>query len=515
MSLRAKVFRGAARLLSASTFVTLLQLAFYLTIVRVLGLRGLGAYFGTTLVWTFASFALTWPASGFGRFVTGEYQAGRVERARHLYTAGVMVGLAGGLSAMAAFIALAPQVAALTFRTASYSGLVRLMAVDLALTAYNYYAGAGLIAMMRFGKMSATQVLWAVARYLTGIVLLFAGLGPTGLVAGWVAGDVVNAVFNTYWSRDLLVGSKTPHPIGPVIKYAAPLALGGAVVTVLQSFDKVFVLAKLGITELGSYSTIMMASTVPQMLPGAIANALMPAMVGMEERGQLTPEAVERAVRYVTTLSIPPLLLVAALGRPLVLLLLGPNFVHDWVAFTMLTVGHSLMSFDIPITLVLMAKKDSRTLALQSVVTAAVIAALAPPLIDLWFAAGAAIAYVLARLTGFLAIAMPRVRGYGLLRVDLREYARLATASALVFLGTLGIGLATGMRLALLPAYLAFGFLFMWAGLRGLRVIRAEDYDALLEAVPPELRGIVSRLWSGLGFPIPRAPLANGGSTDG
>ena len=44
------------------------------------------------------------------------------------------------------------------------------------------------------------------------------------------------------------------------------------------------------------------------------------------------------------------------------------------------------------------------------------IAALAPPLIDLWFAAGAAVAYVLARLIGFLAVAWSRVMKYGLLR---------------------------------------------------------------------------------------------------
>ena len=510
MSLRAKVFRGAARLLSASTFVTFLQFAFYLTIVRVMGLTGLGAYFGTTIVWTFANFALTWPAGGFGRFVTGEYQAGRVERARHLYRLGMFVGLTGGLSSLAAFLVLAPQVAGLTFGSPRYAGLVRVLAVDLALGAYNAYAQVGLSATMRFGKMSVAQVLLAVARYLTGLALLLGGYGPAGLVAGWVAGDAINAVFNTYWSRDLLLGPKSPHPLKPVLDYALPLALGSAVVMVLQSFDRVFVLAKLGLAELGAYSTIMLASTVPQMLPNALAGARGPAMIRLEEMGQLTPDAVMRAVRYVTTLSIPPLLLVAALGRPLVLLFLGPRFVHDWEAFTILTVGHSLMTYDIPITLVLAAKRDSRALAIQSVVTAGVIAALAPPLIDLWFAAGAAVAYVLARLIGFLAVAMPRVRKYGLLKVDVGEYLRLASASTIVFAGTLSLGLATGLRLSLLPAYLVAGLALMWIGIRGLGVLRADDYDALMEALPAELRGVASRLWVGLGFPTPGPLFTNG-----
>ncbi|ADL19063.1 polysaccharide biosynthesis protein [Acidilobus saccharovorans 345-15] len=507
MSLRARVFRGAAKLLSASTFVTLLQFAFYITIVRVLGLQGLGAYFDTTILWTLTGFALTWPAQGFNRFVTGEYQAGRVERARHLYRLGVMIGLLGGLSAATAFIVLAPQAAALMFRSAHYAGLVRVLAVDMVLSSYNSYAGIGLGATMRFGKISLVQVLWALARYLTGIALLIAGYGPLGLIAGWVAGDLVNAVFNTYWSRDLLLGPTSAHPLRPVIKFAAPLALSGAVVSVLQSFDRIFVLAKLGLAELGSYSTIMLASGVPQMLPGAIAGALGPAMIGLEERGELRPEAVEKAVRYITTLSIPPLLLIAAVGRPLVLLFLGPSFVHDWEAFTILTVGHSLMTYDIPISMVLAAKRDSKALAMQSVVTAATIALLAPPLIDLWFAAGAAIAYVVARLVGFLAVAMPRVKRYGLLRVDLGDYARLALASIIVFAGTLSLGLATGLRLVLLPAYIAFGLALTWASVRALHVLDADDYGALMEALPAELHGVMSRLWRGLGLPLPNGYL--------
>ncbi len=503
MSLRAKVFRGAARLLSANTFTLALQFAFYLTIVRVLGLSGLGAYFDTTIIWSFVGLALTWPAGGFGRFVTGEYQAGRAERARHLYRLGVAIGLSGGLPTMLLFLLFAPQVSALMYRTPSYANVVRLLALDAALGAYNAYAGIGLGAMMRFSKMSVIQILWALARYLTGIALLFAGYGAVGLIAGWVAGDAVNAAFNTYWSRELLLGPRSPHPLRPVLQYATPLALSGAVVTLLQSVDRLFVLSRLGLAELGSYSTIMLASTVPQMLPGSIAGALGPAIIGLEERGGLTPEAVEKAVRYVTTLSIPPLLLVAALGRPLVLLFLGPRFVHDWEAFAILTVGHSLMTYDIPITMVLAAKRDSRALALQSVVSAAVVAALAPPLISLWFAAGAAVAYVLARLAGFLAVAMPRVRGYGLLRVNVQDYLRLAASSLAVFLGTLALGLATGMSIYLLPAYIAFGLLIMWASVRALGVLRADDYGALMEALPAELRGVASRLWLGLGLPAP------------
>jgi hypothetical protein len=43
----------------------------------------------------------------------------------------------------------------------------------------------------------------------------------------------------------------------------------------------------------------------------------------------------------------------------------------------------------------------------------------------------------------------------------------------------------------------------MVASLRVLRVLRADDYIALMEATPASLRGLVARTWSLLGLPMP------------
>jgi hypothetical protein len=166
-------------------------------------------------------------------------------------------------------------------------------------------------------------------------------------------------------------------------------------------------------------------------------------------------------------------------------------------------VGHAAMNYDLPITQALQARKATKTLGTQAIVSAAVIAALSPPLIARWFTTGAAVAYVLARLVGFLGVAAPKARSLGLLKVDLREYAKTISAAIITFAVTLVAEVVTGFSLVLLPLYIALGGIAMVASLRVLRVLRADDYIALMEATPASLRGLVARTWSLLGLPMP------------
>jgi O-antigen/teichoic acid export membrane protein len=202
-------------------------------------------------------------------------------------------------------------------------------------------------------------------------------------------------------------------------------------------------------------------------------------------------------------LTVPPFFLLAALGRPLIQLLLGPAFVHDWEAFAVLMVGHAAMNYDLPITQALQARKATRALGAQAIVSAAVIALLSPPLIARWLATGAAVAYVLARLTGFLGVAAPKARSLGLLKIDLKEYAKTISAAITTLVATLVLEAVTGFSLVLLPLYIVIGGVALLASVRALRVLRADDYVALMEATPASLKGLVSRAWSLLGLPMP------------
>ncbi|MCG2868424.1 MAG: oligosaccharide flippase family protein [Candidatus Nanopusillus sp.] len=473
-------------------------------IVRVLGLEGLGAYAATGTFFTLLIVLLVWPTFGLSRYVTGYYQTGRYEEARGLYVRGLEMGLLISTATAIAFWYLPPSLSRMYYGVTGYAWLIKLMALDLAVNAYSNYAYVALQASMRFGRWGLVQALWALVRYGVGLALLFAGFGPAGLIAGWVAGDAVSAAFSTYWSLDFIIGNKAKAPLLPAISFAVPLAIGYYIATVLQNVDKLFVLKYIGLAEMGSYSVIMIGSAMLQTaVYNSLSNAIYPAFVKFEESSTLSGDAVAAAIRYVTVLTVPPFFLVAALGRPLIQLVLGPAFVHDWEAFAVLMVGHAAMNYDLPITQALQARKATKTLGAQAIVSAAVIAALSPPLIARWLVTGAAVAYVLARLVGFLGVAAPKARSLGLLKIDLREYAKTISAAIITFAVTLAAEVVTGFGLVLLPLYIALGGIAMVASLRVLRVLRADDYIALMEATPVSLRGLVARAWSLLGLPMP------------
>jgi len=482
-----------------------LQAAFYLIIVRVLSLNGLGAYAAAATLFALLLPLLIWPMYGIGRYVIGYYQTGRLEEARGLYVRGLAMVLTSSVAIAVAIWALALPLSELYYGTTRYAWLLRLTALDLVANAYySYVYYVAFQASTRFGRWGLTQVVWAFTRYGVGLALLFAGFGPAGLIVGWVAGDAASAALGTYWSWDFVVGSRNKAPLIPALSIAAPIAIGYFMATLFQNIDKLFVLKYIGLAEMGSYAVIMLGSVTFQItVYNSLSGVIYPFFVKFEESGSLSGETVAAAIRYVTVLTVPPFFLLAALGRPLIQLLLGPAFVHDWEAFAVLMVGHAAMNYDLPITQALQARKATRTLGTQAIVSAAIIALLSPPLIARWFATGAAVAYVLARLTGFLGVAAPKAKSLGLLKIDIREYTKTISAATITFAVTLAAEVATGFGLALLPLYIALGGIAMVASLRVLRVLRADDYIALMEATPVSLRGLVARTWSLLGLPMP------------
>jgi O-antigen/teichoic acid export membrane protein len=499
------VFGGATRLFSGYVTTLALQALFYLIIVRVLSLKGLGAYAAAGTFFALLLPLLTWPIFGVGRYVIGYYQTGRLEEARGLYVRGLAMVLTASVALAIVVWAFALPLSSLYYGTTRYVWLLRLVAIDMVVYVYsNYVLSVAFPASMRFGRWSLVQAIWAFTRYGVALALLFAGFGPAGLIAGWVAGDAASAALGTYWSLDLMLGGRARAPLLPALIIAAPIAIGSFTASLLQNVDKLFVLRYIGLAEMGSYSIIMIGSVVVQTaVNNSLSGAIYPFFVKFEESGSLSGETVAATIRYVTVLTVPPFFLVAALGEPFIRLLLGPAFVHDWEAFAVLMVGHAAMNYDLPITQALQARRATKALGAQAIVSAAIIALLSPPLIARWLATGAAVAYVLARLAGFLGVAAPKARSLGLLRIDLREYAKTVSAATITFAVTLAAEVATGFGLALLPLYIALGGTAMVASLRVLRVLRADDYIALMEATPASLRGLVARTWSLLGLPVP------------
>jgi len=207
------VFGGATRLFSGYVVTLALQALFYLIIVRVLSLNGLGAYAAAGTFFALLLPLLTWPIFGVGRYVIGYYQTGRLEEARGLYVRGLAMVLTASVALAIVVWAFALPLSSLYYGTTRYVWLLRLVAIDMVVYVYsNYVLSVAFPASMRFGRWGLVQVTWAFTRYGVALALLFAGFGPAGLIAGWVAGDAASAALGTYWSLDLMLGGRARPP---------------------------------------------------------------------------------------------------------------------------------------------------------------------------------------------------------------------------------------------------------------------------------------------------------------
>lgn len=496
-----KIARGATAVFSGSLFSNLLMFGFYIAITHLLTPESLGVLYSFTIIDSFlATFLLLSLPSGFSRFIIGYYLTGRLAEARYLFRRGLLVATLICSTSVPTLILLGPLMTKLLFGSPSHILLYYLVLVDFVVSTYSSFLGVVVGARRVFGWGSLIQVLSTTARVGVGVGFISVGFGLAGVLTGWIASDIVSIIAFTYLSRPFLGGETAKSGLKEIVLYSLPFFVSSGLVIVLQNVDRLFVLRFLGTASLGIYGTMLIASNIPTILPNSISNTLFPVMVKFEEEKNLTKGVVSKAVRYMAMVNLPILGLVAATGAPLLQLFLGTAFSHAWPSFSILVFGGGAMSLDIPITQVLLAKKKTKVLAMQQLVSSLLLAVCAVLLIPHLFLVGAALAYVLARIGGFIVVGISVYR-LGLFSVKWGEYFKAFTVTGAIVSLVLTTEYFTNFTLYLLPLYLVVGTLVGLGGARLTNLFYAEDYQELHEFVPPQLHKILDWVWEEFGFP--------------
>ncbi|MEM0272356.1 MAG: oligosaccharide flippase family protein [Thermoprotei archaeon] len=496
-----RIARGATAVFSGSLVSNLLNFAFYIVITHYLPLGGLGTLYALNLVEGFAmSFLLLQLPGGFSRFIVGYTQTKRLPEARYLFRRGVTVATAISSISAPALVLATPLLAKWVLGSPRDFNLFYLMTVDFVFYTYTSFLGACVPAKRIFGISSVLGVVTTTARVGLGIALIFLGFGVTGVLYGWIASDVIGLGAYLLLSRDLLFGDELKNDLVKVVKYSMPFFVANGMTIVLQNVDRLFVLKYIGVVSLGVYGTLLIASNIPKILPSSLSSTLYPAIIKFEEESRLTPNVVASAVRYMAMVNLPILGLVAAVGEPLLRLFLGGSFAAAWIAFSILVFGGGAMSLDIPIVQVLLAKKQTKVLAIQQLVSSLTLAILAIALIPKLYLVGAASAYVLARIAGFI-VTGSKVYRLGLFRVKWRDYIKTFVTTLALISATLGLEHFTGFTYYLLPVYLFTGSLMGIVCARLVGLFYTEDYSEIIEFFPSRLKGIVDWVWGMFGLP--------------
>jgi len=498
-----RIARGATAVFSGSMVSNLLIFAYYVVITHTLPVYSLGVLYSLNLVSGFAStFLLLQLPGGFSRFVVGHFQTGRLEEARYLFRRGLVFASAISAGSAPALIVLAPLITRWLFGSPSYLTFFYLVVVDFVFYTYNSFLGIAVSARRIFGFGSLMGVASTAVRVGVAFALIFTGHGLVSVFYGWIASDVLGLAANLYFSRPLLVGGGRRVGLWEVVSYSLPFFVASGLVVALQNVDRLFVLKYLGTISLGVYGTLLIASNIPKILPNSLSSTLFPAMVKFEEERSLTRGVVSKAVRYMAMINLPVLGLVAALGEPLLHLFLGRSFFGAWTAFAILVFGGGAMSLDIPITQVLLAKKRTKVLAVQQLVSSFTLGSLALLLIPRFYLDGAALAYVLARIVGFVVVGFSVYR-LGLFSVKWRDYIESLGVTGAMVAATLVFESYTHFSTYMLPLYVLAGSVLGLVVARSIGLLHGEDYSEVLDFFPPRLRGFVAWLWKAFGFPTP------------
>lgn len=185
-------------------------------------------------------------------------------------------------------------------------------------------------------------------------------------------------------------------------------------------------------------------------------------------------------------INLPVLGLVAALGEPLLHLFLGRSFFGAWTAFAILVFGGGAMSLDIPITQVLLAKKRTKVLAVQQLVSSLTLGSLALLLIPRFYLDGAALAYVLARIVCFVVVGFSVYR-LGLFSVKWRDYIESLGVTGAMVAATLVFESYTHFSTYMLPLYVLAGSVLGLVVARSIGLLHGEDYSEVVDFFPPGL----------------------------
>ena len=397
--------------------------------------------------------------------------------------------LVGGGVFLAFFLA-APLLATL-LRDPELAGYLRLASLDMAgMSAYAYYRGF-LNGKRAFRQLATAISAYGLTKLLVSSLLVYAGWGINGALAGNVASSLGGLSVAYLWSRRW---PRTPVPVP-----SAPVPRGEAGRVVNEREILAFVLPAVGFTLasnlllqidllgvqrlvlddtlVGYYSAAVVLADAPRLILLAFSFTLLPSMSRAITAGDrsLTRDYLRQVIRLLALAIVPIVALVAPTGGSLSAVIFGALYRPAGPFLAVLIVSYGAYSVYITLVTTLLAENRPRRalaipLALLPVATAAIWLGVT------WLGPiGAAWASLLCVGSAALIVVIYILRRYRP-AIDLASLARIALASAIVG-GLAWLWSPSGLWLVI--GYLLLGGLYLVL-LLALRELRLDDLTQVI-----------------------------------
>jgi len=364
---------------------------------------------------------------------------------------------------------------------ASYSVLFEVLAFDVLLdTGILPVVTGALFGLQMFREIAIIGlIVGGIARQIIVIGLILLLHNFVGLVYGWVLSDSIAVVAYFMLLFRALGAPRFDFPLTRLLRYSAPLTLGGFASYAQTWFDRAMLVVFVPIAALGVYNAAWTAFSVILGVSSSIGSTLFSAFSSLQKSGELkVKEAVRLAIRYSNFILLPLSLGLIPLAKPALALFVGGAYVSGTLSlmifsgtFALATVAFTVLS---PL---LLAREETGLVSIVTIISVGIGLGAAYLLLPSWGITGASAARGLTIIVYAILIFFVVGRNMSI-ELETGTVFKTGVASLVMVAAIVGIELLR-YDLLLLPLYVAVGVFVYLLLLRILRVVDHNDVDLI------------------------------------
>ena len=492
-SLSGRAVRDTGKLFGAQLLVGLCAVFFSAWLNRLLSAKDLAVW---PLCVGLGGFVAAFSSAGMGdtfiRLIPGLQAQGKVDEARAVLKAGLLINITAALGIATVLYVAAVPVAALLLHDESAGPLIRSMVVAALFIGLRDRLSWGLRATQKFGKQALITLIVDPCRMPLAVALYFAfGQDVRGVILTLTIISAAACALTLFWLREHLFARGGLHPVWPLLRFSFPF-YGVSILGFASDRMNYLLIGSLASAE--ALAGYFVADSIAAYLQALSVFAMGAVAPKLSEKAAQDPESVGRVftkcTRYLFLGLLPLHVGVAVLAGPMVRLYGGAKYAQYGYILSILCLAMFLEAVvSLQRTHIQIFANPWRLFvgqAVQGLTNIALLMALIP----LCAASGAAAVRVLVAVL-LIAVSTWQLRGVVATRWDVRAAVLAATGSAVVAVALSLLAATPLYHGVVIVLGMASGTVCYTAVL--MRRLQKADADLLAEMVPRRLVGLATR----------------------
>jgi len=492
-----KVAVGSIYLTSQNILSTLIGVLGYTYMSRAVAQEEMGVIAGVTLLYSLVQTVVDLGInSSITKFISENIGKG-VDPSKHVVSA-LTLRLPLTLAAASSIAIFSKNISETLFKTAAYSNIVTLIAIDAILLSIAPLLNNVLLGCGKLKSIAVYGISSVAARWLFITLFLLNSQGLNGVIYGWIIGDAallamlaLSTIKRINLKKSLL--NESIRLLPQILKFSTPLYISTIISFLYACYDKALILAFLPLEQLGIYNVAYTAFSVLASIATSLGSALLPyyGMAYGKNNHKAISEAIKRASKYTMLTMFPLALGLAATAKPVITLFAGQQYEAGWPVLATLALFGLVYGFSPAFSNLLLIYGKTKTILLVNLTSVAISLTMLPTLQFLGLT-GLAIVRGTSNLLSFT-LSVYFLSNTVKIEID-RQTAWKAVASATTMtLAVLATQKITYNKL-FLPLYIAIGAAAYTAITRALKTLNKEDAQLVKEILGEKAAKLITKI---------------------